>query len=175
MLRSCVAVAGEAGELAPLLTPGVVRDGELGAVGQPDTTEVDPPGQLLLHDRDHTDQTAQPAVVLRLPRQTREPSRQHPPDQSEELPVRADPDRGLRDRQRDQLRVTHQRRPTTTSRDPILISEDIRRNHKGFQIRHLELRSRGDTRTGSPSSLPAGSLRTRPDFHIKPLAGGGQS
>ncbi len=54
-------------------------------------------------------------------------------------------DRRLRDRQRDQLRITRQRRPALPGRDPILVSEDVRCNDKGFQIRHLELPSRGDT------------------------------
>jgi len=73
------------------------------------------------------------------------PARQDPPDQTEELPIRTDPDRGLRDRQRNQLRITDQPRPTLAGSDPILVSEDIRGNDKGFQIPHLELQSRGET------------------------------
>ena len=145
VLRLRVAVAGEAGELASLLAARVAGDRELGAVGEPDAAGVEPARELLLHDRDQLDQAAQPAVVLRLVGQMRKPARQHPPDQAEELPVRADPDRRLTDRERDQLRVTRQRRPARPSRDRILIGEHIRCNDKGFQIRHLELQSRGDT------------------------------
>src|SRR6185312_10589711 len=96
-------------------------------------------------------------------------TRQDPPDQTEELSIRADLDRRLRNGKRDPLGVVDKRRPATTSRDPILISEHIRCNDKGFQIRHLELLSRGDTWSGSPSSSSRGSLRNPPDFHIKPL------
>src|SRR6266571_9274550 len=75
----------------------------------------------------------------------RKPARQHPPNKAEELAVRTDPDRRLTDRQRNQLRVARQRRPPPPGRDRVLISEHIRCNNKGFQIRHLELQSRGDT------------------------------
>jgi hypothetical protein len=34
------------------------------------------------------------------------PAWQHPSDQAEELPVGADPDRGLRDRERNKLRIS---------------------------------------------------------------------
>ena len=66
VLRARVAVAGEAGELASLLAAGVVRDRELGAVGEPDAARVEPAREPLLHDRDQLDQAAQAAVVLRL-------------------------------------------------------------------------------------------------------------
>src|SRR5215218_9418788 len=99
----------------------------------------------------------------------REPSRQHPLDQTKELPVGADPDRSLSNGERDQLRITDKRRPTATSRDPILVSEDVGCDNKGFQIRHLELLSRGDTWSGSPSSSNSGSLRNPAYFHIRPL------
>jgi len=41
----------------------------------------------------------------------REPARQQPLDETEELPVGADPDRRLSNRKRDQLRVIDKRRP----------------------------------------------------------------
>src|SRR6202162_3715579 len=100
----------------------------------------------------------------------RKPARQQPLDKTEELPIGTDPDRSLANRERNQLRITNKRPPTAASRDPILISEDIGCNNKGFQIRHLELLSRGDTCSGSPSSSSRGSLRNPADFHIKPLA-----
>src|SRR3954453_20114617 len=75
----------------------------------------------------------------------REPARQRTSDQPQELPVGADPDRRLRDRQRDQLGVANQRPPPTTRRHRVLVGEDVSCNDKGFQIRHLELQSRGDT------------------------------
>src|SRR5579862_1060871 len=100
----------------------------------------------------------------------REPAGQHAPDQTEELPIGADPDRCLRDRERDQFRVTDQRSTTAAPRDRVLVSEDVGCNDKGFQIRHLELRSRGDT--GLEALLrqqTAGPCRN-PPFRIKPLA-----
>jgi hypothetical protein len=60
-------------------------------------------------------------------------------------PVRADPDRRLRDREGDQLAVTDERPPPAACRDRVLVREDIGCNDKAFQIRHLELQSRGDT------------------------------
>src|SRR5439155_26462536 len=98
----------------------------------------------------------------------RKPARQHPADQAEKLAVRADPDRRLRDCQSDQLRRRDKRWPTASWRDRVVVSEDIGCNDKGFQIRHLELLSRGDTWSGSPSSRKRGSLPTRV-VHIKPL------
>ena len=100
VVRLRVAVAGEARELAVLLTAGVAGDREQRAVAEPDTATVKPTREPLLYVADQLDQAAQPAVVLRLVGQVRKPTRQHPADQAEELPVRADPDRGLRDRQR---------------------------------------------------------------------------
>ena len=152
------AVAGEARELAALRAAGVVRDRQLCPVRESCTAEADPACDPLLHDREQLDQPAQATVVLRLLGQMRKPARQQPRDQTKELAVRADPDRGLRDRESNQLRVRDQRRPATTGRHPILVSEDVRCNDKGFQIRHLELLSRGDKWTGSPSLPPAGSL-----------------
>src|SRR6266508_3978674 len=95
----------------------------------------------------------------------RKPARQHPADQAEKPAVRADPDRRLRDRQSDQLRIRHKRWPTASWRDRVVVSEDIGCNDKGFQIRHLELLSRGDTWSGSPSSRKRGSLPTRVVSH----------
>jgi hypothetical protein len=171
VLRLRVAVAGEAGELGSLLAAGIAGDRELGAISEPDTARVEPASELLLHERDQLDERPQAAVVLRLVRQMRKPARQHPLGETEELPVGADPDRRLSNSERDQLRITDKRRPTRPRRDPILLREEIGCNDKGFQIRHLELQSRADTWTGSPSSSKAGSLRTQPTFHIKPLAG----
>jgi hypothetical protein len=74
----------------------------------------------------------------------REPARKHPLGQAKELSVRADPDRGLTDGERHQLRVTDQRRSAAPRRDRVVVGEDVRCNDKGFQIRHLELPSRGD-------------------------------
>jgi hypothetical protein len=73
----------------------------------------------------------------------RKPARKNAADQAKELPVGADPDRRLADRERYQLSVARQRRPTRPGRDRVLISEHIRCNNEGFQIRHLELPSRG--------------------------------
>jgi hypothetical protein len=75
----------------------------------------------------------------------------------------------LPDRQGDQLRVAGQRRPTATGRDRELISEDVGCNDKGFQIRHLELLSRGDT-VWKPFVFFERVPADPPDFHIKPLA-----
>src|SRR6266508_6943192 len=86
----------------------------------------------------------------------RKPAWQHSADETEELPVGTDPDRRLRDRKRDQFRVACQRGPALPGRDPILVSEDVRCNDKGFQIRHLELRSRGDTGLEALRLRPAG-------------------
>src|SRR5689334_24006331 len=98
----------------------------------------------------------------------REPARQHPPDQAEELPVRAEAYRCLRDRQCHQLRIADQRPAATAGRDPILVSEDVRCNDKGFQIRHLELLSRGDTWSGSPSSRTNGGSLSEPAVSHQP-------
>jgi hypothetical protein len=55
-------------------------------------------------------------------------------------------------------------------RDRVLVREDIPCNDKGFQIRHLELPSRGDTRLEALlREQTAGPFRN-PPFHIKPLA-----
>jgi hypothetical protein len=170
VLRLRVAEAGEAGERGSLLAAGVARDCELGAVGEPDAARVQPASEPLLHDRDQLDERPQAAVVLRLLRQMRKPTRQQPPHQTEELPVGADPDRRLRDRKRDQLGVARQRRPAPPSRDPTLISEDIRCNNKGFQIRHLELPSRG-TQVWKPFAFSGRVPANPPEFHIKPLVG----
>ena len=98
----------------------------------------------------------------------RKPAGQQTLDEAEELPVQTDPDGRLTDRQGDQLAVTDRRWPATPGRDPIVVSEDIACNNKGFQIRHLELQSRGDT-VWKPffaqSRVPANPA----DFHIKPL------
>src|SRR6266568_4774876 len=94
----------------------------------------------------------------------RKPARQHPPNKAEELAVRTDPDRRLTDRQRNQLRVARQRRPTLPGRDRVLISEHIRCNNEGFQIRHLELQSRGDTGLEALLRQAAGPCATRPTF-----------
>jgi hypothetical protein len=135
------------------------------AVRKADATGVEPARQLLLHERDQLDERPQAAVVLRLAWQTRKPARRHTADQAEELPIRTDPHRRLANRQRDQLRISRNRRPPRPGMDSILISEDIRCNNKGFQIRHLELRSRGDT--GLEALLreqAAGHCETRPTF-----------
>jgi hypothetical protein len=99
----------------------------------------------------------------------RKPAGQQTLDKAEELPVRTDPDRRLTDRQSNQLAVTDRRRPAAPGRDPIVVSEDIACNNKGFQIRHLELQSRGDTGLEAllrPRRVPANPT----DFHISPLA-----
>jgi len=145
VLRFRVAVAGMTSEVASLLTTGVIRDRNLAAVGEADTAAVEKAGQLLLHRTDQLDQPTESTVVLRLIRQMRKPARQDPLDEAEELPVGADPDSRLTDRQRDQLAVRDQRRTATPGRDPIVVSENVACNNKGFQIRHLELQSRGDT------------------------------
>jgi len=72
--------------------------------------------------------------VLRLLGQVRKPARKHPLDQVEELPVGAEPNRRLRDRERDQLRVCRKRR-ATPRRDRILVREDIGCNNKGLSSR----------------------------------------
>jgi hypothetical protein len=100
--------------------------------------------ELLLHERDQLNERPQTAVGLRLLKQMRKPTRQHPLNQAEELPIRAHSARRLANRERDQLRIARQRRPALPGRDPILVSEHIRCNDKGFQIRHLELLSRRD-------------------------------
>jgi hypothetical protein len=162
VLRLRVAVAGEAGELGSLLAARIAGDRELSAVGEPDAARIEPAGEPLLHERDQLDKRPQAPVVLRLVRQMRKPARQQPADETEELPVGADPDRRLRDRQRDQLGVAHKRRPALPGRDPILVSEDVRCNDKGFQIRHLEPPSRGTrlevflrVQTAGPCARPA--------------------
>jgi hypothetical protein len=92
------------------------------------------------------------------------PARQHASEQAEELPVRADPDRRLTDRERDQLRVSDQRAPTAPRSDRILVSEDVGSNDKGFQIRHLELQFRGDTGLEALRLRRTGPYRIRPTF-----------
>jgi hypothetical protein len=87
MLRFRVAVAREAGELGSFSAAGVVGDRELGAIGEPDATRVQPAREPLLHDRDQLDKRPQAPVVLRLLRQMRKPARQHSADKTEELPV----------------------------------------------------------------------------------------
>src|ERR1700682_2698857 len=74
----------------------------------------------------------------------REPARQPVADQTQELPVGTDPHRRLTDSKRDKLSIADLACGPRTSRDPILIREHISCNDKGFQIRHLELQSRGD-------------------------------
>jgi hypothetical protein len=65
-------------------------------------------------------------------------------DEAEELTVGTDPDRGLTNRERNQLRVRHLRSSTGSSSDPTIISEDAACNNGGFQIgRHLEPPSQG--------------------------------
>jgi hypothetical protein len=118
---------------------GIVGDADQGAVAETNAAAVEPAGKPLLHDRDKPNQAAESPVVLRLHGQMRKPARQHALDKAEELAIGADPDRRLRDRERDQLRVGCQRRSPTPRRDRILVSEHIRCNDKGFQIRHLEL------------------------------------
>ena len=86
-------------------------------------------------------------------------------NRDQELAVSADPDRSLRHSKRHQLRIAHKRRPTRPRRDPVLVSEDVARKNKGFQIRHLELLSREDTWSQSPSSRKRGSLPTRAVSH----------
>jgi hypothetical protein len=142
-----------------LAKPKRAKPSNSGAVAEPHAAAVEHAGELLLHDRDQLNKHPQASVVLRLVGQVRKPARQQPPDQAEELPVRADPDRRLGDRERDQLRVADQRTPGAMRRDRILVSEHIGCNDKGFQIRHLELQSRG-----SPSSSRRGSLRARDPF-----------
>ena len=72
-------------------------------------------------------------------------------DKAEELPIETDPHRGLADRQGHKLRVIDLDRRPRPGRDRILISEHIRCNDKGFQIkRHLELQSRGGQLSGGP-------------------------
>ena len=145
-LGGAVAVGGRAGELALGGAASVVRDSDQGAVRESGAARVQEPSQVLLHDGQQARQAPQPAVVLRLRGQMREPARQPPADQTEELPVRADPHRRLTDRQSDQFRVGDLHRRPRPRRDRILISEHIRCNDKGFQVgRHLELLSRGDT------------------------------
>ena len=168
MLRLGEAVAGEAGELGSLLAAGVAGDRELGSVREPGAADIDPAGKLLLHDRDQLDQATQATVVLRLLGQMRKPAGQHPADQAEELAIRADPDHRLTNSQRDELAVARQSRPAGTSRDPILVSENVRCNNKGFQIRHLELQSRGDT-VWKPFVFAERVPADPPEFHIKPL------
>jgi hypothetical protein len=153
VLRLSEAEAGEAGELAPLLAAWVVGDTDQRAVAEPHTARVEPAREPLLDDRDQPDQGTQAPVVLRLLGQMRKPARQYPPDQTEELPIGADPDRRLRDRERDQLGIVDQRLAAASRRDRVLVSEDIRCNDKGFQIVcHLEPPSRGDTSGSPPSS-----------------------
>ena len=143
-------------ELAPLPAAGIVGDSDQRPVAQPDAATVEPARQPLLDNADQPDERPQAPVVLRLVGQVREPARQHPADQAEELAVRADPDRSLGDRERDQLRVADQRPPPAARRDRILVSEQIRCDNKGFQIRHLELQSRGDTGLEALLRLRAG-------------------
>src|SRR5438874_7421701 len=95
----------------------------------------------------------------------RKPARQHPADQAEKLAVRADPDRRLPDCQSDQLRIRHKRWPTASWRDRVVVSEDIGCNDKGFQIRHLELLSRGGHMVWKPFVSKARSLPTRVVSH----------
>jgi len=158
-------------ERASLLATGVVGDRELAAVGESDVAAVEQAGESLLHDRDQLDERAQAPVVLRLVGKVREPAGQHPADQAEEPAVRADPDHGLGHRKRDQLSVADQRRPAAARRDRMLVREHIRCDNKGFQIRHLELQSRGDT--GLEAFFIAKRVPANPtDFHITPLAVG---
>jgi hypothetical protein len=95
VLRTGVAVTGEARELASLLAAGlVVGDRELRPVGEPDAAHGDPTSELLLHDADQLDQATQPPVVLRLLGQMRKPARQRPPTRprncrSELIPIAA--------------------------------------------------------------------------------------
>ncbi len=83
-------------------------------------------------DADQADQLPQPAVVLRLLGQVRKPAWQHAVDQTEELPVRADPDRRLRDRERHQLRVAHKGRPTPAWQGPGTRQRRRRLQRKGL-------------------------------------------
>jgi hypothetical protein len=52
------AVAGEAGELAPLGAAGVIGDPDQRPVAQPHAAAVEPACEALLHDRDQLDETA---------------------------------------------------------------------------------------------------------------------
>jgi hypothetical protein len=147
-----------------LLAARIAGDRQLGAVSQAHAAHVQPARQLLLHQRDQLDQRPQAPLVLRLVGQMREPTRQHPPHEAQELAIGVDSDRRLADRQCDQLRVARQRRPTLPGRDRVLISEHIRCNNKGFQIRHLELHSRGDTGLEALLRQAAGPCATRLTF-----------
>jgi len=143
VLRLRVAKAGAAGEAAALCAAGVVGDPDQRPVGKPSAAQVEPGGEPLLHGREQPDQATQAPVVLRLRGQVREPARQDPLDQAEELTVGTDPGRGLADRERDQLRVARLRRSARPGSDHQLVREHVACNDKRFQIgRHLELLSR---------------------------------
>jgi hypothetical protein len=102
-----------------------------------------------LHGRDGRCETSQTTVVLRLLGQVRKPTRQHLADQPQELPIRRDPHRCLRHRQRHQFRVGDLA-TRATARDRRPIREHVRGYNKGLQrCCHLVLQSRGN-RAGGP-------------------------
>ncbi len=120
--------------------------------------------------RDQLDQAAQPAVVLRLVGQMRKPARQHPLDQAEELPVELIPIAAWQT-----ANATSSASLINAGRPPragtgYSSAKTYACNDKGFQIRHLELQSRGDTGLEALRLQPSGSLRDPPDFHIHPTA-----
>src|SRR5581483_6699281 len=107
----------------------------------------------------------------RLLGQVRKPARQHAPNQAEELPVRADPDRSLSDSQRDQLRIADQRPPTaargTGYSSANTYAATTRASRSVISSSHLE---GTDGLEALLREQTAGPCRN-PPFHINPLAG----
>jgi hypothetical protein len=105
------------GEGRSSLTARIAGDRELGAVGETHAACVQPGGESLLGGADQIDERAQPPVVLRLRGKPREPARQRPLDELEELTVGGDPHRRLTDGQGDELGVGGEWRSSAPSRD----------------------------------------------------------
>ena len=76
----------------------------------------------LIHNEVFSPEYDQPMTRRRATGST---ARQHAADQYEKLPVRADPDRRLRNRHRNQLGVADRRRTAAARGDPILVGEGI--------------------------------------------------
>jgi hypothetical protein len=97
-------------------------------------------------------------LVLRLLGQVREPARSARPIKPRNWRSELILNRRLRDSERDQLRVTHELRSTPRQGSG---SRPRRRRLQrlGLPDRHLELLSRGDTWSGSPSSRHAPSWK----------------
>ncbi len=148
-LGGAVAVGGSAREFAAALAASVVGNPEQGAVRDPQTTLRDQLRDPQLHGRERRREPTQTPVVLRLLGQVGKPAGQHLADKTEELPIRRDPHRRLRHRQRDQLRIGHLP-ARAAARDRRTIREHVRSDNKGLQrCCHLVLQSRGN-RAGGP-------------------------